>query len=230
MLSVIYIMNSKVRMGAVAVILAIIMIIAASIIAAAPSCNSSIQFSVNYYFVCYKSTDDAYSAGSISSSVQSYGGAGYIIRLGGEYYVTVACYYSVEDAQSVCNSLYNAGLSCQVVEASVQSYDIPHALSADRESIVGSINSLNQLGTILYEAANAVDSGLMNNTAARGVLTDVRSTLNGLSAANADNALYDEIEYIIALVDNINGGYIYARELRALQIAVCDCILNVSFN
>ena len=217
-------------MSIAAIILATIMIIVASVIAAAPSCNNKIPFSVNYYFVCYKSTDDAHSADTISSSVQSYGGAGYIIRLGEEYYVTVACYYNEDDAQSVCGSLYNAGLFCQVVGASVEGYDLPRNLSSHRDSIIGSINSLNQLGTIFYEAANAVDSGLMNNTALSGVLADARSALNGILSANAGNALYDEVKYVIALVDDISGGYVYARELRALQIAICDCILNVSFN
>lgn len=223
-------MKKSYRRGLVVIATAAAVIIVAAVIAAIPSCGSRVDFSVSYYFVCYKSADDAHSAASVSSTVQSYGGAGYIIKIETNYYVTVACYYSEEDAQSVCSSLGSQGLSCHVVEACTEGYDLSSDNSRDRSNILGALTALDQLGLIFYQTANSLDSGEISVSAAQSVIDDARSTLSGLSRSNSGNALYDEIEYLIALVDDISGSYIYAREIRALQVAVCDAILNVNFN
>ncbi|HIU79363.1 MAG TPA: hypothetical protein IAC67_00410 [Candidatus Coproplasma excrementipullorum] len=222
-------MKKNYMRGVAAALIAAAIIVVAAVIAAIPSCKNTLEFSARYFFVCYKSTDDAYSASTISSTVQSYGGAGYIVKLGQSYYVTVACYYSDEDAQSICSTLVEEGLSCTVVEAYIGGYELPSRLSDSRDSILGSLTVLNQLGTIFYEAANAIDVGTLSNSAAQSVLSDARTALCGIMNGNQGNALYDEVKYLIALVDDIVGDYIYAREIRALQIAVCDALLNVNF-
>lgn len=223
-------MKRSYKLGLTAIAAAAVVLIVAAIIAAIPSCDNRIYFSVSYYFVCYKSADDAHSAASVSSTVQSYGGAGYIIKIGTSYYVTVACYYNEEDAQSVCSSLGNEGLSCRMVEALTEEYKLPASLSQYKSNIHGALTALDQLGIIFYQTANSLDSGEISTSAAQSVLDDACSTLCGLLKNNQNNALHAEIEYLIALVDDISGSYIYAREIRALQVAVCDAILNVNFN
>ena len=223
-------MKKSCKRGIIAVILAAAIIIAAAIIAAIPSCGSRIDFSAQFYFVCYKSADDAHSASSISSTVQSYGGAGYIIKLGSNYHVAVACYYSREDVESVMLSLADDGLSCQVIEAYAGGYDIPRRLSGQKSNISGALATLSQLGSLFYETANGLDGGTLTNAAAVSVLGNARAVLNAAMSENEGNALYSEINYLLALVDDLDPAYVYAREVRALQIAVCDCLLNVNFS
>ena len=134
---------------AVALIAAAIIVVAATI-AAIPSCKSTIEFSARYFFVCYKSADDAYSASTISSTVQSYGGAGYIVRLGQNYYVTVSCYYSDEDARSVCSTLAEDGLSCTVVEAYIGGYDLPWPVVAPPHGLLRERPAINTRGIIFF--------------------------------------------------------------------------------
>ena len=75
-------MKKNYMRGVAAALIAAAIIVVAAVIAAIPSCKNTLEFSARYFFVCYKSTDDAYSASTISSTVQSYGGAGYIVKLG----------------------------------------------------------------------------------------------------------------------------------------------------
>ena len=42
--------------------------------------GKKIAFEAEYYFVCYRVTDNSISASSISGTVSSYGGAGYILN------------------------------------------------------------------------------------------------------------------------------------------------------
>ena len=46
-------------------------------------------------------------------------------------------------------------------------------------------------------------------------------------AANADNCFSGEIRRLIAECDNVNEGYVYSKDLRRLQIAIADSIINV---
>lgn len=204
-------------------------IIAAAAIAAIPTCSGRLEYSASFYFVCYKSADEAHSAASVSSTVQSYGGAGYIVKLEDSYYVTVACYYDRADADKVCSSMTEEGLACSVVEAYAGGYDLPRALYGKAEELSGALNTLYGVGTIFYQTANAIDSGTASYDAVLSVLSDARGTLEKVAQDNVDNALGGEAEYLVALADDLSGDRILSRELRALQIAVCDCIINLNF-
>ena len=204
-------------------------IVAAAVLAALPFCSRRLAFSAVYYLVCYKSADDAHSAGSVSSTVQSYGGAGYIVRYGNEYFVVVACYYDMRDAEEVRLSLKQYELDCRVVEAYAGGYALPVRLSARGGDIEGCLRTLDETGRIFYNAANAADGGNMAGGAAASVLSDARMTLCAVMEGNADNALGDEAGYIIALIDDLDASSVSAREFRVLQAAVCDCLINLRF-
>ncbi len=204
-------------------------IVVAAVLAALPFCSRRLAFSAVYYLVCYKSADDAHSAGSVSSTVQSYGGAGYIVRYGNEYFVVVACYYDMRDAEEVRLSLKQYELDCRVVEAYAGGYALPVRLSARGGDIEGWLRTLDETGRIFYNAANAADGGNMAGGAAASVLSDARMTLCAVMEGNADNALGDEAGYIIALIDDLDASSVSAREFRVLQAAVCDCLINLRF-
>ena len=59
------------------------------------------------------------------------------------------------------------------------------------------------------------------------MITDIRNALKGLLTANTDNCFSGEIRRLIAECDNVNEGYVYSKDLRRLQIAIADSIINV---
>ena len=128
-------MGIRVGRAVAAALAAAALIIIASAVAAAPSCVSRAVFSVRYHFVCYKSADDAHTAASVSSVVQSHGGAGYIVKTGDDYRVAAGCYYSAEDARKVCSALSDSGLACDAVEAGVDGYDLPRDLAPQADAV-----------------------------------------------------------------------------------------------
>lgn len=198
------------------------------IIIAAFSCSvNKLTFKSTFYFVCYRTEDNAVSAGSISGAVSNYGGAGYILEYGDSFFVTVACYYDDKDANNVCENLKKRDIECEVVEISTEEYYVANASSANNKLYLGNLNTLQSLTTLAYNCANSIDTGEYGQTQAKSVITDIRNALKGLLTANTDNCFSGEIRRLIAECDNVNEGYVYSKDLRRLQIAIADSIINV---
>ncbi|MCD7728294.1 MAG: hypothetical protein LUI60_00040, partial [Clostridia bacterium] len=86
--------------------------------------RKSIEKEVAFYFVyCYETTGEV-TASAFSCTVDNYGGAGYILEYGGTYYVTAACYYSYDDALSVCENLNFRGINCGILSAQRSGYPL----------------------------------------------------------------------------------------------------------
>ena len=198
------------------------------IIIAAFSCSvNKLTFKSTFYFVCYRTEDNAVSAGSISGAVSNYGGAGYILEYGDSFFVTGACYYDDKDANNVCENLKKRDMECEVVEISTEEYYVANASSANNKLYLGNLNTLQSLTTLAYNCANSIDTGEYGQTQAKSVITDIRNALKGLLTANTDNCFSGEIRRLIAECDNVNEGYVYSKDLRRLQIAIADSIINV---
>lgn len=187
--------------------------------------GNSIEFEAAFYFVCYAARDNAISAGAISGAVSNYGGAGYVLEYGGEYYVTVACYYEQNDAERIRQSLLRRGLNCNVLAIETGEYRVTAA--ADGQLYVGNLNTLFALSKVCYQCANGLDTGEYGQSEAKSVIDDVKSGLNGLKYANADNLFSGEIRRLIAECDAASENYIYSKDLRKLQIAIADTIINI---
>lgn len=193
--------------------------------------SSRLRFAVEYYFVCYMTQDDAQSASSISSTVQSYGGAGYILKSDGKFYITVACYYSMDDAQSVCDKLKQRGLDCFALKAERDGYSLTTSRArGNAQKYYDTLSVLHSLSQTVYRAANALDGGTGGQEQAEAALLFVTNTLCGLARENSDNCFLPELDYIIAECEDARFGYIKSSGLRALQIAIADCILNIELN
>lgn len=189
--------------------------------------GGSVNFETSYYFVCYSSSDNVVSAGSISSVVSSYGGAGYILDYDGNYYVTVSCYYKENDAQAVCESLKKRELECTVLTVKTKNYPLKSS-SAKRNAklYTGNFNTLNSLSLLAYECANGLDTGDYNQSKAKDVLTAIKSGLNGLKNNNKNNCFTNTICNLIDECDDAGKGYILSKDMRYLQIAIADKIIN----
>ncbi len=189
--------------------------------------GGNVKFETSYYFVCYRSSDNAVSAGSLSSAVSSYGGAGYILDYDGNYYVTVSCYYRENDAKTVCESLKRRDLECNVLSVKTNSYPIK-SYSAKRNAKLyqGNFNTLNSLSLLAYECANGLDTGEYNQSKAKDVLAAIKNGLNGLKNTNKNNCFTKALSDLIDECENLENGYLLSKDMRYLQIAITDKIIN----
>lgn len=198
------------------------------ICAFAASCgNSYLEFNACYYFVCYSMEDNSVSASSMSSAVSNYGGAGYILEYNGAYYVTVSCYYEERDANAVKKELNGRGLKCSVLKIETKKYRLQTAYAKKNSSLYrGNLNTLHSLSQMAYKCANALDTGEYNQTKAKNVINDIKNGLNGLLTANEGNVFSTEIRRLLAECSDAADGYVYSKDLRKLQIAIADGIIN----
>ncbi|MDE7087320.1 MAG: hypothetical protein K2O67_03910, partial [Clostridia bacterium] len=192
-----------------------------------PSCGGKLDFKTTFYYVCYDSPSDAHSASSISSVVHSYGGAGYIIEDGGNYFVTVSCYYTEQDAQSVCKTLSTKGLNCSVRKVEAGDYELRGNAGKNQEKYLGNLNTLSALANVCYNLANSLDDYVCDQSAAKSVLGDVKTGLQSLLRQNQSNCFSGELRNLIAECDDVSYGYVLSRDVRRLQIAITDSIVNI---
>ncbi|MDE7083583.1 MAG: hypothetical protein K2O89_07795 [Clostridia bacterium] len=210
-----------ISVAAVVAVTAVILIISFS-------CSANkLTFETTFYFICYRTEDNAVSASSVSGAVSSYGGAGYILEYDDSFFVTVACYYDGNDANTVCESLKRRDVNCEVIEISTDEYIIANSSSANNKLYLGNLNTLQSLTTLAYGCANAIDTGEYGQAQAKSVVTDIQNTLKGLLNANPDNCFSGEIRRLIAECTDVGEGYIYSKDLRRLQIAIADAIINI---
>ena len=153
-----------------------------------------------YYFVCYKSGDDAQSVGIVNSTVQNYGGAGYTLNLDGEYVSAVACYYSIEDAEKVSAAFFDSGIECAVYGVQVSEYALALRYRDDVCRIEGALKTFCQLASIYYSLANAIDGGVIDGGSACAIIEDADAVfLNTCSVReNAENKIYHRLEMLHA--------------------------------
>ena len=201
-----------------------------TIVLFACSCGGKrLTFNASFYFVCYKSQDDAHSASSVSGAVQSLGGAGYVISYGGKYYLTFACYYEDREAQSVCSSLKKQGLDCEVLNIRIDGYPVSQNNSSAANEYYGCLDTLCQIAGVMYNTANALAEGLLSQQGAKGVISASSLALRSLYKNSALAPFKSDFNYILSEMEEAANGFVYARDVRALQVALCDCVINAQF-
>lgn len=189
--------------------------------------GSKLKYTTRFYFVCYAMEENSISAGSISSAVSAYGGAGYIIEYRGKYYITVSCYYEEKDAENVCRELKDRNLQCSVLKIETNSYLLKTSnAKKNAELYKGNLNTLYSLSRMAYDCANALDTGEYSQGNAKSVIADIKSGLNSLYA-NTSNCFTVELNRLTAECEDAAGGIIYSKDLRKLQIAIADTIINI---
>lgn len=189
--------------------------------------TATLTFEAAFYFVCYKTEDNYLSASSVSDAVSSYGGAGYILELDGEYYVTVSCYYSESDAVAVRDSLARRELTCFVLKRETKEYSLPRSAEKNSGLYRGNLNTLTSLSALAYTCANKLDTGEYSQTDAKRVLSDILTGLKSLENANVGNCFSDELRRLVTICGDAGDGIIYSKDLRKLQIAAIDTVINI---
>ncbi len=189
--------------------------------------GGKLTYKATYYYICYRVADNSVSASSLSDTAASYGGAGYILAYDGNYYVTVSCYYSENDADGVCSSLKRRGLDCSVLKVSTDKYKMKTRSARKNEDLFkGNLNTLNSLSLLAYECANGLDTGSYNQSKAKDVVSAIKSGISGLLRANSDNCFTESLENISDMCDDKFDGYIYSKDMRYIQIAVTDAVIH----
>lgn len=195
------------------------------------SCSANtVTFETTFYFVYYANEENAISASSISGAVSSYGGAGYVLEYNGNYYVTVACYYNKNDAEKVCKSLKKRDLYCEIIEISTDKYTLSSTNPNTKQLYQGNLNTLQSLSALAYECANKLDTGEYGQNQAKSVISDIENGIKGLLSANADNCFSEKLRRLKAECNEAYEGYVYSKDLRKLQIAIADVIINIKLN
>ena len=145
----------------------------------------------------------------------------------GKYYVTVSCYYSERDAETVCATVKHKGLNCFVLKAEKDGYVLGGSAKRYGEKYAGNLNTMLSLSRICYDVANSIDSLKCDQTAAKSLLKDVKSGLDGLARQNAANCFTSEIKSLIAEYEDVVHGYVYSYDVRRFQIAIADSIIKM---
>ncbi|MDE7400836.1 MAG: hypothetical protein K2N17_02150 [Clostridia bacterium] len=218
--------NGKMRLFIICAVAAVVIAVII-LICAVPFGVSKLGYEKTFYYVCYDSPSDAHSASSMSSVVHSYGGAGYIIENKGRYYVTVSCYYNDTDAQSVCATLNKKGLKCSVLEVEAGDYNLGGSARGKKEKYLGNLNTMTSLSRMCYDLANSLDGYSCDQSGAKAVLQDVKTGLEGLARNNAANCFSSEIANLCAECDDVSHGYVFSYDVRRLQIAIIDSLVNI---
>lgn len=192
------------------------------------SCSGGkITFETSFYFVCYRKSDNAVSAGSLSDTASSLGGAGYILYNKDSYYVTLSCYYTKDEADAVCSNLKKRDLDCTVLNIETNEYRLENQNAKNNQNLyIGNLNTLNSLSTLAYECANGLDTGEYSQSNAKQVLASIIDTLNGLKKNNENNCFTEIITSAIEECESVRGGYLYSKNMRYIQIALADRIIN----
>lgn len=221
-------MLGKVKPTGLVITLVSVIVMTVILCVTAISCSGQkLIFEVDYYFVCYRLTDNAISASSLSDTVSSYGGAGYILNYDNSYYITVSCYYTENDAQSVCDSLKRRELDCTVINAQTPDYKLKsYYARANAQLFLGNLNTLNSLSVLAYDCANALDRGEYDQAKAKSVVSSIESGLNGLLKSNSGNCFTGILTDLTAECRDKESGYLYSKDMRYLQIAIIDCIIS----
>ncbi len=191
------------------------------------SCSEKLDFCATFYYVCYDGPSDAHSAASLSSTVQSYGGAGYTVKCGDDYFVTVACYYTENDARTVCSSLNKRGLECFVKKVERSDYPLKGNARKNKDLYLGNLNTLCSMSEICYSLANSLETGERDREGAKKVLGDVEVGLESLIRQNPSNCFSGELNSLKAECRDTGSDYILARDVRRLQICLTDAVINI---
>ena len=186
-----------------------------------------IDIKATYYFVFFRRADNAASADSLSQTVESYGGAGYVLNYDDDLGVAVACYYDENSAQTVCSSLKRRDLDCAVKKIERDGFKLNFSAKKNAALFEGNLNTLSSIAHIAYECANGLDAGSYSQNNAKEMINTIINGIDGLKTNNTDNCFTEALDEIKRECDDRAGSFLRAGDLRYIQIAIIDKILNI---
>ena len=210
-------------------VLGIVLLTTVAICFCAVTCSGGkLKFEQTFYFVYYRTSDNAISASSLAQTASNYGGAGYILNYKDNYYVTFSCYSKETEAKAVCSNLKRRDLECAVLKVEVKEYKLGNRTAKKNQKLyLGNLNTLSSLSSLAYECANGLDTGEYSQSKAKDILASITDTLNGLLKTNKNNCFTGILENLVDECKRVNSGYLLSKNMRYVQIAIADKILHV---
>lgn len=187
-------------------------------------CVKQLTFSQEYFFLCFKTVDNAVSASSLSETVNSLGGAGYILEYRQSFYIVISCYYDEQSALNVKNNLSSKLIDCILLNAKRSDSEVK---PSEYSQFYGNLNTLNELSKVAYACANSLDANECSQDNAKSVLSDISSNLSWLLKNNSGNKFESELRRLLAECELADDDFILSRSLRKLQAAIIDTVLNI---
>lgn len=217
--------HKKTDFGLAVAIIVIVAFTAAICLSAVACPAKKINFKAVFYVIYYSGAENEISVSALSETVESYGGAGYVLEYSDGFYVTVACYSDEQSAESVQAALKRRNLGCEILKAERTKYATKDRKNAERYA--GNLNTLVSLADMAYNCANSLDTGEFGQSKAKEIISAIKSGTEAIKNSEAGNPFSVCAETVSDICDEIKKGYIYSRELRFLQVAIADAILNI---
>ena len=150
-----------------------------------------------YYAVYATHSTDAGISYKNAAAIQAEGGAGYVMKQGDEYYVTVSAYSSETEAKSVVEKHRNYGIAeIKVYDFSADKFPTLAAAETGKKLYIKAYESL-------YNAANDMASGVYDGSELKKRLTPTREEISvveeSFRAAITGNEDTAAIEYKVQL-------------------------------
>lgn len=167
-------------------------------------------------------------AGAVSGQVYLSGGAGYLI---GEDTVVVACYFSMEDAEFVQETMRGKGVETHILEYAPNVLRLEGDRALEAERIAANANTADTCARILFDTANGLERSSLSQEEARSAVRGVVSSLKGLREGNGDGA-YARWNAALKQTERrgteVASGILFAKDLRYLQVELCIAVSQIA--
>ncbi len=200
-----------------------ILVIVVGAVSCAAGAESYVVDKTFYFLVLSVGEEDA---SDRAQDVYVNGGAGYVFSLEGAEYVGIASYADEASAAGVRDALAEKGKQTEILPLTVDTFWFStRGQRAVRAQVEGCVNTLLQCITLLYNAANGLDSGEYTQREVRAAVTELRTVLNGLlrdAAAETKELLRGAARQCLGMMSSA----VYAKDLRYLQLYLSEGICS----
>lgn len=186
-----------------------------------------VSLDTTYYFLVRDCEDTTASA--VSGQVYLSGGAGYLLEVGAESTVVLACYFQETDAEYVQAVMTEKGVETRVLALTAKDFTLNGNAAAEQSRIASNAQTADTCARILYDTANGLERTDVSQEEARSALRGVVRSLKGLQTENTASlytawnaALYQAAKRGTELSE----GILFAKDLRYLQVELCLMVVG----
>jgi hypothetical protein len=191
--------------------------------------GKKITFKSSFYMICRAVSDESLSVSTFTDTMQSYGGAGYLLEYDEKFYAVAACYYENADAKYVLESLNSQSVQFFMLTATTSAYPLSSRNARLNEQLyLGNLNNLYSLSSLFYECANGLDKKTYTKQQLNETLQEALKTVQALQKSNQNNCFTAHLQRLNEqLEDVIYGNNLTAHDMRYLQVFAVDILLNI---
>lgn len=193
------------------------------------SASEVVSVDKSYYFLVRDCEDTTASA--VAGQIYFSGGAGYLLKTGGESSIAIACYFSLQDAERVRDRMAEKGVETGIKHLSSQDFSVSGSVCAQKNRMLSNAETAETCAKLLYDTANGLERTDASQDEARAAVRSVYKVLKGLREGNG-HAVYSEWNRALSDAEKrareTAEGILFAKDLRYLQVQLCDFIINFS--